>query len=107
MEMQRRPECQKFALAISDIIKTIQSSNGPQKTEYLERVKSQFQIDHNERWIITKLRMILVKLGVDSKLLHIRKSEKKNLKMKKSLQNSKTKLVHATNFKNIQEKRKK
>ena len=77
-EMRSQPECQKFALAVSSIIKKIQSSEGAQKAKYLQKVKKQFQISDEERWVVTKLRMILVRLGMEVDLLQLKKSEKKN-----------------------------
>ena len=109
-EIRSRPECQKFALAVISIIKKIQSSEGAEKAKFLQKVKNQFQISEDERWVVTKLRMILVRLGVNVELLQLRTSEKKNWNKSKTAANvSRKETTNLTNkhSDNVNEKEKK
>jgi hypothetical protein len=46
-------------------------------------VRNEFNLGKNEKWVVTKLRMILVRLDVGSEHLQIRKSENMKIKQKK------------------------
>jgi hypothetical protein len=51
------------------------------REKYMRMVCKEFNLGKNEKWVITKLRMMLVRLNAGMELLQIRNSE--NLKMKR------------------------
>ena len=60
----------KLAREISNTIKKIKSTSW-QKQEYLSKVKLHFKIEENEKWVITKLRMMLFKEGANLDLFQL------------------------------------
>ena len=54
------------------------------KEKYLSIVRNEFNFGKNEKWVIMKLRMILVHLDDGLKHLQIRKSENLKIRQKKS-----------------------
>ena len=47
---------------ISEIIKRIKGSFGSERDEILKSVKENFQMESDEKWVVTQLRMILFKM---------------------------------------------
>ena len=70
--------------AIANIIKKLKSSSGSKRDKYISKVKKQFKFDDNEKWVVTKLRMLLFRQEVDLDLLQIQKSRKSSPKKQKS-----------------------
>ena len=56
---------------ISNTIKEIKSSSSWQKKDYLTKLKQQFMIEENEKWVVTKLRMMLFKEGANLELFQL------------------------------------
>ena len=59
------------ARKISNTIKKIKSSSSWQEKDYLTKVKQQFMIEENEKWVVTKLRMMLFKEGANLELFQL------------------------------------
>ena len=76
----------KFVKAVTNIIRKLKTISGAKKEKYLNIIRTEFNLAKDERWVITKLRMMLVQLDAGMELLEIRKSEK--LKMKKTKKTS-------------------
>ena len=71
--------------AIVNIIKKLQSSSGTKREGFISKVKKQFNLDDQERSVITKLRMILFRMEADIDILQIcSKTQSKNVKLKSS-----------------------
>ena len=71
--------------AIVNIIKKLQSSSGSKREGFISTVKKQFNLDVQERWVLTKLRMILFRMEADVDILQIRsKTQSKNVKLTSS-----------------------
>ena len=62
----------RYIQAIVNIIKKLKSSSGSQREKFISKVKKQFNFDDKEKWVVTKLRMILFRLEVDVQLLQIK-----------------------------------
>ena len=67
---------------ISEIIKRIKTSSGSERDEILNSVRKHFQVEEGEKWVVTKLRMILFRMKGDIETFHLSKS--KNPKKSKS-----------------------
>ena len=68
----------RFANKVSQTIRKIKSSSGLQKKNYLAKVKQDFEIKDNEKCVLTKLRMILFKLGVNLDLFQLHEKSESN-----------------------------
>ena len=66
---------EKLTKAIINIIKKLKISTGAKREKYMNMVRNEFNLGKNEKWVITKLRMMLVLLDAGLELLQIRKSE--------------------------------
>ena len=73
---------EKLTIAIINIIKKLKISTGLKREKYMDMVRNEFKLGKQEKWVITKLRMMLLRLDACLELLQIRKSE--NTKTKKS-----------------------
>ena len=64
---------------ISEIIKRIKKSFGSERDEILNSVKYHFQMEQDEKWVVTKLRMILFRMkgGIETFQLNESKNQKK------------------------------
>ena len=65
----------KIIKAVQNIIKKLQTATGLKKEKYMSLVRKEFNLGKNEKWVITKLRMILVRLDAGLGHLQIRQSE--------------------------------
>jgi hypothetical protein len=61
--------------AVKNIIKKLQTATGLKKEKYMSLVRKEFNLGKNEKWVTTKLRMILVRLDAGLGHLQIRQSE--------------------------------
>ena len=75
MAMNLPENKEKLTKAIINIIKKLKISSGAKREKYLNMVRNEFNLGKNEKWVITKLRMMLVRLDAGLELLQIRKSE--------------------------------
>ena len=66
---------EKLTKAIINIIKKLKISTGAKREKYMNMVRNEFSLAKNEKWVITKLRMMLVRLDAGWELLQIRMSE--------------------------------
>ena len=66
---------ERLTKAIINIIKKLKTSTGSKREKYIKMVCNEFNLDKNERWVITKLRMMIVRLDADFELLQIRTSD--------------------------------
>ena len=69
-------------LDISNTIKKIRSRPSFQRADYLATVKRQFKIEENEKWVVTKLRMILFKQGANLNLFQLGQPQPSESNMK-------------------------
>ena len=84
----------RYVQSIANIIKKLQSCSLSKKETYRSKVKKQFKMEDNEKWVVTKLRMILFRLNVDIEHFQIplpRKSSPK--KQYSSIKHSKRETV--------------
>ena len=93
MKMNMMENKQKFVKAVMNIIQKLKMASGLKKEKYLCRVRKEFNLAKDEKWVITKLRMMLVRLDVGMELLQIRKSqnikkEMTNLGVRESTRNN-------------------
>jgi hypothetical protein len=72
---------EKLIKSIVNIIKKLRASTGMKREKYMHLVCKEFNLGENEKWVITKLRMILVRLNAGMELLQIRNSENSKLKL--------------------------
>ena len=72
----------KLAREISNTIKKMKSTSW-QKQEYLSKVKLHFKIEEAEKWIVTKLRMMLFKEGANLDLFQLQLPANPKLEMQK------------------------
>ena len=63
---------ERLTKAIINIIKKLKTSTGLKREKYMKMVCNEFNLDKNEKWVITKLRMMLVRLDAGFELLQIR-----------------------------------
>ena len=90
----------RYAQAISKIINKLKSSSGFQREKYISKVKKQFKLDENEKWVVTKLRMILFRMEMDFELFQIQKPTKTRRLMLKEIKSPKeTILIKAVGMK--------
>ena len=75
MAMNLPENKEKLTKAIINIIKKLKITSGTKREKYLNMVRNEFNLGKNEKWVITKLRMMLVRLDAGLELLQIRKSE--------------------------------
>merc|ERR1712129_427780 len=67
---------EKLTKAIINIIRKLKTSTGLKREKYMNMVRTEFNLEKNEKWVITKLRMMLVRLGAGLELLQITTSDK-------------------------------
>ena len=102
---KKKTDKSKYVNAIVNIIKKLQSSSGSQRKMFMSKVKKQFNLDDKERWVITKLRMILFRMKVGVELLQIKsKEERKVTKPHKSMSQKETILMKAQRLKEKNDK---
>ena len=56
-----------------NIIQKLNTTTGSKKEKYMSQVRKEFKLAKDERWVITKLRMMIVRLDANLELLQIRK----------------------------------
>ena len=80
---------------ISEIIKRIKGSFGSERDEILKSVKENFQMESDEKWVVTRLRMILFKMrgDIDSFQL-IEGKNRKTLKNKSGKKSKKSNILN-------------
>ena len=88
-EKQKSPQ---YANALSKIIKTLRNSSGQTQKICLQKARKQFCLSDDEKYVVTKLRLILVRLGADIDKLQIRKTGRNGVQ-------AKTKFVAPTSVK--------
>ena len=71
----RNQEDKQIVNEISENIKKIQKSSGEEKKALILKAKKKFQIEINEKWVITKLRLLLVSYKADLKFFQINPPE--------------------------------
>merc|ERR1712129_594255 len=71
---------EKLTKAIVNIIRKLKTSTGLKREKYMNMVRTEFNLEKNEKWVITKLRMMLVRLDAGLELLQITTSEKNRTK---------------------------
>ena len=52
---------EKLTRAIINIIKRLKTSSGLKREKYLSMVRKEFKLSINEKWVVTKLRMMPVR----------------------------------------------
>ena len=85
MAMNLPQNKEKLTNAIINIIKKLKISSGAKREKYMNMVRNEFNLGKNEKWVITKLRMMLVRLDVGLELLQIKKSESPKQQTKDNL----------------------
>ena len=71
---------EKLTKAIINIIKKLKTSTGLKREKYMSMVRTEFKLEKNEKWVQTKLRMMLVRLDAGLELLQITKSDNNRTK---------------------------
>ena len=66
----------RLAQEISNSLKKIKSGSSLQKKDSLAKLKLHFKIEEDEKWVATKLRMMLFKEGANLELFQLQLSEK-------------------------------
>ena len=61
----------EYVQFISETIRKIKKCSGEERKSLIVKVKKKFQMDENEKWVITQLRMILVDFEADLKFFEI------------------------------------
>ena len=86
----------KFIKSLTSIIKKLKDCKDSKKEQYLKLVREKFHLKQDEKFVVTKLRMMLVQLNASFECFQIRKAEKqKNGKKKKQCQTKETKLANS------------
>ena len=94
----------KLIKSIINIIRKLKSATGVKREEYLNKVRKNFNIEKNERYVITKLRMILIKIHADVDCLQIDKSSKLKITKEKAVENEKLNITeHISNTGNVKD----
>ena len=70
----------RFTKAVMNIIQKLRTTTGSKREKYMSKVRKEFKLEKNEKWVITKLRMMLVRLDASMEQLQIRKSANSKLK---------------------------
>ena len=76
---------EKLSKAIFNIIKKLKITTGLKREKYMNMVRNEFNLGNNEKWVITKLRMMLVCLDAGLELLQIRKSQSAKTKKREDV----------------------
>ena len=84
---------------ISEIIKRIKCSFGKERDEILKSVKENFQMEEDEKWVVTRLRMILFKMRGDIDLFQLIEGKNRNKLKNRSRQQSRRPNVLSKNKK--------
>merc|ERR1712129_214277 len=66
---------EKLTKAIVNIIGKLKTSTGLKREKYMNMVRTEFNLEKTEKWVLTKLRLMLVRLDVGLELLGIRTSD--------------------------------
>ena len=61
----------EYVQFISETIRKIKKCSGEERKSLIVKVKKKFQMEENEKWVITQLRMILVDFEADLKFFEI------------------------------------
>ena len=56
---------------LSEAVRKLQETTGTEKDEYVAFLRNSFQMHTDEKWLMTKLRMMLIELGANVNKLHI------------------------------------
>ena len=59
--------------AVMNIIKKLNTTKGSKREKYMSQVQKEFKLAKDEKWVITKPRMIIETLDARMELLQIRK----------------------------------
>ena len=76
---------EKLTKAIINIIRKLKTSTGLKREKYMNMVRKEFNLEKNEKWVITKLRMMLVRLDAGLELLQIRTSDSQRTKRRRTV----------------------
>merc|ERR1712129_316906 len=76
---------EKLTKAIINIIRKLKTSTGSKREKYMNMVRTEFNLEKNEKWVLTKLRMMLVRLDAGIEFLQIRTSETPRAKKRQSI----------------------
>ena len=71
------PDAHKMIKVISELIKRLKVATGAERNEIICNIRQKFQMSKNEKWVVTKLRMILFQMRADFQYFEIA-GEKKN-----------------------------
>lgn len=74
--MSIRNQDQQIVNEISEYIKKIQANSGEEQKSLILKARKKFQLEKNEKWVITKLRMLLISYKADLKFFEINPPEK-------------------------------
>ena len=77
---------------ISELIKRVKASSGDEKKALLEEISSEFQISSDGKWLVSKLRMILLHLGASKESLILTET-----KSKKRIKQNQSKIMKSPN----------
>ena len=73
--MSMRNQDQQVVNEISEYIKKIQANSGEEQKSLILKARKKFQIEKNEKWVITKLRLLLVGYKAPLKFFEIKPPE--------------------------------
>merc|ERR1712129_573759 len=76
---------EKLTKAIINIIRKLKTSTGLKREKKMNIVRKKFNLEKNEKWVLTKLRMMLVRLDAGLELLQIRTSDSQRTKRRQSV----------------------
>ena len=80
----------KTVQVISEIIKRIKKSSGSERDEILKSVKEHFQMEQDEKWVVTKLRMILFRMNGCIETFQLNESKNQKKRKNKSKRQSRS-----------------
>ena len=86
---------------ISDLIFKLKRYNGEERKILEKSIKRKFQIGQNEKFVVSKLRMMLIKMGAAESSLHFMST---GVPSKRKKQKKGTSLGTKSNYENIVEK---
>merc|ERR1712129_223851 len=71
---------EKLTKAIVNIIRKLKTGTGLKREKYMNMVRTEFNLEKSEKWVLTKLRMMLVRLDASLELLQITTSDNNRTK---------------------------
>ena len=71
------PDSHKMIKVISELIKRLKVATGAERNEIICNIRQKFQMRKDEKWVVTKLRMILFQMRADFQYFEIA-GEKRN-----------------------------